>query len=69
MLGKDLIEMIFKADGDEEYSVQDDPITAELLEDGLFLKRAIGICNRNRTQPDKAGQNTQRQLGMGALYV
>ena len=50
MLEKDLIEMIFKADGDEEYSVPDDPITAELLEDGSFLKRAIGICNRNRTQ-------------------
>ena len=49
MLGKDLIEMIFKADGDEEYSVPDDPITAELLEDGSFLKRAIAICNRNRT--------------------
>ena len=50
MLGKDLIGMIFEADGDVEYSVPDDPITAELLEDGSFLKRAIGICNRNRTQ-------------------
>ena len=50
MLGKELIEMIFKADGDEEYSVPDDPITAELLEDGSFLKRAITICDRNRTQ-------------------
>lgn len=50
LLRKDLIEMIFKADGDEEYSVPDDPITAELLEDGSFLKRAISICNRNRTQ-------------------
>lgn len=50
LLGKDLIEMIFKADGDEEYSVPDEPITEELLEDGSFLKRAIGICNRNRTQ-------------------
>lgn len=42
--------MIFKADGHEEYSVPDDPITAELLEDGSFHKRAISICNRNRTQ-------------------
>lgn len=50
LLGKDLIEMIFKADGDEEYSVPDEPITEELLKDGSFLKRAIGICNRNRTQ-------------------
>lgn len=50
LLGKELIEMIFKADGDAEYSVPDDPITAELLEDGSFLKRAIGICNRNRTE-------------------
>lgn len=49
LLGKNLIEMIFNADGDEEYSVPDDPITAELLEHGSFLKRAIGICNRNRT--------------------
>lgn len=50
MLAKELIEMIFKADGDVEYSVPDDPITAELLEDGSFLKRATEICNRNRTQ-------------------
>ena len=50
MLARELIEMIFKADGDVEYSVPDDPITAELLEDGSFLKRAVGICNRNRTQ-------------------
>ena len=42
--------MIFKADGDVEYSVPDDPITPELLEDGTFLKRATEICNRNRTQ-------------------
>ncbi len=27
----------------------DVPITAELLEDGSFLKRAIEICSRNRT--------------------
>ena len=50
MLGKDLIEMIFKADGGVEYSVPDDQITAELLEDGSFLKRAVEICCRNRTQ-------------------
>lgn len=50
MLATDLIEMIFKADGSVEYLVPDDPITAELLEDGSFLKRAIEICNRNRTQ-------------------
>ena len=50
MLAKELIEMIFKADGDVEYSVPDDPITPELLEDGTFLKRATEICNRNRTQ-------------------
>ena len=49
-LTKELIEIIIEADGDVEYSVPDDPITAELLEDGSFLKRAIGICNRNRTQ-------------------
>ena len=49
-LEKELIEMIFKADGGVEYSVPDDPITAELLEDGSFLKRAVGICRRNRTQ-------------------
>ena len=50
MLAKELIEMIFKADGGVEYAVPDDPITAVLLEDGSFLKRAIEICNRNRTQ-------------------
>ena len=50
MLPKDLIEMIFEADGDAEYTVPDDPITAELLEDGSFLKKATEICNRNRTQ-------------------
>jgi hypothetical protein len=49
-LAKELIEMIFKADGDVEYTVPDDPITPELLEDGSFLKRATEICNRNRTQ-------------------
>ena len=50
LLAKELIEMIFKADGDVEYSVPDDPITPELLEGGTFLKRAMEICTRNRTQ-------------------
>lgn len=49
MLSNKLIEMIFKADGDVEYTVPDDKITAELLEDGSYLKRAVEICNRNRT--------------------
>ena len=49
LLTKERIEMIFKADGDVEYSVPDDPITWELLGDGSFLKKAVGICNRNRT--------------------
>ncbi len=34
----------------EELVIPDIPITAELLEDGSFLKRAIEICNRNRTK-------------------
>ena len=50
LLSRELIDMIIKADGDVEYHVPDDAITPELLEDGSFLKRAIGICNRNRTQ-------------------
>lgn len=50
LLEKGLIEDIFKADGDTEYSVPDDQITAELLEDGFFLKKAMEICNRNATQ-------------------
>ena len=50
MLAKELIEMIFKADGDVEYAVPNDAITEKLLEDGSFLKRAVEICNRNRTQ-------------------
>ena len=50
LLAKELIDMMFKADGDVEYTVPDETITAELLEDGTFLKRAIEICNRNRTQ-------------------
>lgn len=42
--------MIYEADGGIEYTVPDEPITEELLEDGSFLKKAIEICNRNRTQ-------------------
>ena len=49
-LSKEMMKMIFKADGGVEYSVPDDQITAELLEDGSFLKRAVEICCRNRTQ-------------------
>ena len=49
-LANELIEMIIKADDGVEYSVPDDDITAELLEDGSFLKRAAEICSRNRTQ-------------------
>lgn len=48
-LTPDLIDMIFKADNGLEYSVPDVQITPELLEGGTFLKRAIEICNRNRT--------------------
>lgn len=50
ILTAELINMILKADGGVEYHVPDDAITPELLEDGSFLKRAIEICNRNRTQ-------------------
>lgn len=50
MLAKNLIEAIIKADGDAEYSVPDVEITQELLEDGSFLKKAVEICSRNRTQ-------------------
>ena len=50
MLTKELIQMIFKADGDVEYTVPDDALTVDLLEDGSYLKKAIEICNRNRTQ-------------------
>lgn len=50
MLSKERIEKIFEADGGVEYIVPDDSITAELLEDGSYLKRATEICNRNRTQ-------------------
>lgn len=49
-LRKEFIQMIFNADGDVEYTVPDEPLTAELLEDGSYLKRVIGICNRSRTQ-------------------
>ena len=52
LLSKELADMIIKADDGVEYSVPDDKITAELLEDGSFLKRAVEICNRNRTQLD-----------------
>ena len=50
LLAKELIEKIFEADGDVEYTVPDDPITAESLKDGALLKKAIEICNRNRTE-------------------
>ncbi|MDO4192550.1 MAG: SseB family protein [Erysipelotrichaceae bacterium] len=50
MLSKELIEMMFKEDGEEEYHIPNDPITPELLEDGSFLKHAISICSRNRTE-------------------
>ena len=50
LLTKELIQMIYEADGGVEYTVPDEPITEELLEDGSFLKKAIEICNRNRTQ-------------------
>lgn len=49
-LSKKLIGMIFEADGSVEYTVSDDPVSAELLEDGSYLKRVIGICRRNETQ-------------------
>jgi len=50
LLTKELIQMIYEVDGGVEYTVPDEPITEELLEDGSFLKKAIEICNRNRTQ-------------------
>ena len=50
LLTKELIQMIYEADGSVEYTVPDEPITEELLEDGSFLKKAIEIRNRNRTQ-------------------
>ena len=50
MFTKLLIEMMFKADGDQDYAVSEEPITAELLEDGSFLKKAVEVCNRHRTE-------------------
>ena len=50
LLTKELIQMIYEADGGVEYTVPDELITKELMEDGSFLKKAIEICNRNRTQ-------------------
>ena len=50
LLERALMEDIFRIDGDTEYSVPDEQITAELLEDGSFLKKATEICNRNSTQ-------------------
>ena len=49
LLSKEMMRKIFEADEGVEYTVPDDPITAELLEDGSYLKRAIEICIRNRT--------------------
>ena len=49
MLASELIDMIFRADGGVEYSVPDDVITPDLLKGGGFLKRALDICIRNRT--------------------
>ena len=48
-LTKESIRAIFDADKGVEYTVPEDPLTPELLEDGSFLKRAAGICGRNRT--------------------
>ncbi len=50
LLTKELAERIIQADEGMEYIVPDNPVTAELLEDGSYLKHAIEICNRNRTQ-------------------
>lgn len=49
MLSRDLIRIILDADEGVEYSVPEDPITKELLEDGSFLTRAVEICCRNNT--------------------
>ena len=49
LLDRELIDMMIRADGDVEYHVPDEELSAELLEDGSFLKRAIEICSRNRT--------------------
>ena len=49
MLSRELIRLILEADDGVEYSVPEDPITKELLEDGSFLSRAVEICCRNST--------------------
>ncbi|MGX8679946.1 MAG: ADP-ribosylglycohydrolase family protein [bacterium] len=49
VLKKDLIAMIFKADGQDVY-LPDQPLTEELLEGGEYLKKAIEICRKNRTK-------------------
>ena len=49
MLSRELIQIILDADDGVEYSVPEDPITKELLEDGSFLTRAVEICCRNDT--------------------
>ena len=49
LLDREMADRIIKVDGGVEYSVPEEVITAKLLEDGSFLKRAIEICNRNRT--------------------
>lgn len=46
LLGEELVEMIFRADGKNEYFVPDGPISAELFEDGSFLKDVVGICKK-----------------------
>ncbi len=50
LLNNDLIRRIIEMDGDTEYAVPEDEITAELLKDGSFLRRAVSICRRNPTQ-------------------
>jgi hypothetical protein len=49
MLSRELIRIILDADDGVEYSVPENPITKELLEDGSFLTRAVEICCRNST--------------------
>ncbi len=49
MLSRELIQIILDADDGVEYSVPEDPVTKELLEDGSFLTRAVEICCRNST--------------------
>ncbi len=50
LLPKKQMEEIFAVDGGVEYAVPDVKITPELLEDGSFLTRVVGICSRNRTK-------------------